>query len=272
MTNSSLNVEIVDDILRVAQQLGLTAISRSEYFQYGKFSMYQIYDGGVSWEDYCEAAGLKTRKVIPVDDEVYFANLVRAVEVLGRIPRTSERKKFGLNFSKRRYPNLSSFVDKAVQLGIIEPSLSKSPRIFSMDPISPNHSVAGANTLATTERIVPPIPAKTNRTRWERTGFEGFPYAPRDESGTIALFAVLCARGIIRWQILDLTYGKGIDAICWDEETSREIVVELKHTLSQTSWNHKIDDLEYVVCWENRWPNFPKQVLCLKDILKKTHE
>lgn len=272
MTNSSLNVEIVADILRVAQQLELAAISRSEYFQYGKFSMYQIYDGGASWEDYCEAAGLKTRKTNPVDDEVYFANLVRAVEVLGRVPRTSERKKFGLNFSKRRYPNLSSFIDKAIQLGIIEPSLSKSSEILSVDSMIPTYSVAQAKNLTTTKRIVPPIPAKTNRTRWERTGFEGFPYAPRDESGTIALFAVLCARGIIRWQILDLTYGKGIDAICWDEETGREIVVELKHRLSRTSWNHKIDDLEYVVCWENRWPSFPKQVLCLKDILKKAQE
>lgn len=42
----------------------------------------------------------------------------------------------------------------------------------------------------------------------------------------------------------------------------REIRVELKHTLSRVSWNHKVEDLDYVVCWENRWPAFQNPLSC----------
>jgi len=277
MTDLSLNKDIVSDVRRVAEKLGVSVLSRSEYLQYGNYSAYHLYDGGATWEDYCTAAGLSTKRIIPIEDEVYFANLVHAVEVLGRLPKTSERKTFGLNFSKRRYPTFTNFIETAQKLGIIETSVTKvvetaktNQSDFSQIDTQTNdkHPEPPDVTL----RSVPPIPAKTRRTKWERTGVEGFPYAPRDESGTVALFGILCAQGIIKWQIVDLTNGKGIDAICWDDESGREIKVELKHTLSRASWNHSVDDLDYVVCWENRWSDFPKPVVCLRNLLHANPE
>jgi len=72
------------------------------------------------------------------------------------------------------------------------------------------------------------------------------------------------------WQILDLTSGKGIDATCFDEIENREIRVELKFVLSKGSWNHPIEQLDFVVCWENRWPEFPKPVIELSKIIEET--
>ncbi len=117
--------------------------------------------------------------------------------------------------------------------------------------------------------VPPPIPLGTSRTRWERTGLASFPYAPQDESGTLALFAILCATGKIAWQVVELNAGKGIDATCWDSVMQREIRVELKHTLSRTGWNHSLDDIDYVVCWENRWLGFPKPVIQLRDLVPR---
>ena len=119
------------------------------------------------------------------------------------------------------------------------------------------------------ERLVPPIPSQTRRVNWKRTAVECFPYAPQDEQGVVALFAVLCNGGQIERQILDLNGGRGIDATCYDEAMHREIRVELKHTLSRGSWNHSLQDIDYLVCWENRWPDFPKPVIELKALIKE---
>jgi len=93
------------------------------------------------------------------------------------------------------------------------------------------------------------------------------PYAPQDENSVIALFAILCNRGIVRWQILDLSGGSGIDALCHDEESKNEIRVEFKLVLSKNNWNHDFNKVDYVVCWKNTWPDFPKKVIDLKKVL-----
>lgn len=269
---NTLNAEIVDDVRRVARKVGRRELSRSEYVQHGRFSLYQIYDGGHTWEQYCKAAGVATRRKEPVPEEVYFSRLKGAVETLGRFPKVSERKRFGLNFSKRRYPTLKVFIDRAAQLGIVVSPNQQVGRTVTCDEASPAMDTWHESTQATPARDhpVPPIPGRTGRKKWERTGVGGFPYAPQDELGVAALFAVLCAQGKLaghEWEILELRGGKGIDATCYDHAEHKEIRVELKHRLSKAGWNHKVEDLDYVVCWENRWPDFPKPVIVLRNML-----
>jgi len=268
-----LDPHIVDDIRRVAAKLAHNELSRSEYLQHGRFSAYQIYEGGQSWEKYCHAAGVVTRKIEPVPDEIYFSRLIKAVESLGRLPKTSERKKFGLNFSKRRYSTLKTFIEEASRRGIVTVPERIPPDGEPLDeaPQSETGVVeTGEGGLSLSpKRPVPPIPTDTRRTKWERSGIEGFPYAPQDELGVVALFGILCASRRIEWQILELRGGKGIDATCYDHLMGTEIRVELKHTFSRASWNHRAEEVDYVVCWENRWPDFPKPVIVLRDVIRK---
>lgn len=265
--------ELIADVKTVAAKLKTNVLSRSEYFQHGRFSAYQVYDDGRTWEDVCSAAGLKTKKIEPVSDEEYFSRLVKAFKVLGRYPKTSERKKFGLNFSKRRYPTLTDFIRKAAELEYV-PNLFSDSEIEQEAQIEkkdkPILTIPETNVPSQNKRPVPPIPINTERTKWERTGIDGFPYAPHDELGVVGLFAIFCSKGKIKWQILEMRGGKGIDITCYDEVMEKTIRVELKHTLSKGSWNHRIEDIDYVVCWENRWPNFPKPVLELKKEIVKT--
>ncbi|MDD8026200.1 MAG: hypothetical protein PHI34_06790 [Acidobacteriota bacterium] len=262
---------IVEDIKRVALRLGSSALSRSEYYKHGKYNHYQIYDGGNDWTTLCELAGVIPKTRLPVADEVYFLKLTEAVEKLGRYPKTSERKRFGLNFSKRRYPTLRSFIEKALELGRI-PNLFKQDKELNRFLSLGIPELAGASRVSTIPgheliRPIPPIPMSSKRSKWERTGLEGFPYAPQEEQGVLALLAILCSRGDIKWQILDLS-ANGIDAICYDEYEKREIRVELKCLLSKGSWNHRLDDLDCVVCWENRWRDFPKPVIELSRLIR----
>ena len=279
MKGSIPSSDIVADIKRVASELGRLELSRSQYLQHGRFSHYQIYEGGRSWKELCAAAGIRTRssRTEYVPDEVYFTRLKQAVESLGRYPKSSERKKFGLNINKRRYPTLGAFIDRAVQLGVIDPQMeptSKAPEVAEQPPAAVaterTHESPVLRPPQAGSRPAPPIPAHTKRThpKWKRIGIKGFPYAPQDEQGVVALFAILCSLGYIKhWEILDVNGGKGIDATCYDHAVHREIQVELKHTLSRGSWNHSIDDIDYVVCWENRWRDFPKPVVELRELL-----
>lgn len=250
---------IVADIRRIAA--GRKALSRAEYLQRGRYSMYQLYDGGRTWDSLCHSANVTSKRIEPVPDEVYFRRLANAVNQLGRYPKVSERKQFGLNFSKRRYPTLATFIRHAVDAG-------KVPDLFPPSPQPPPPvELPSQPAPAVAERRVPPIPRRTGRKKWQRTAIHGFPYGPQDELGVVALFAILCSNRTLPWQILELRGGKGIDATCFDESTGQEIRVELKFRLSRASWNHQIEDLDYVVCWENRWPDFPKPVVELSGLV-----
>ena len=263
--------EVVEDIARVAKELGVTSLSRSQYLQRAKHSEYQIYDGGRKWSELCKAANVTTgANNEPVTDVEYFQRLAEAVEKLGRFPKASERKLHGLNFSKSRYPNLSDFIRTAVSLGHVkDPSGEYACK--GTEPIGPQVEQSPVHIRSRDEpRVIPPIPKSSRRRRWERTDVDGFPYAPQDESGVVALFGILCSQGVLRWQIIDLNSSKGIDCICFDEEAGKEIFVELKFLLTRAGWNHPIDQIDYVVCWENRWVDFPKPVIELRRLLEET--
>jgi len=260
--------DLVADIKSVAEKLKKRTLSRSEYLQHGKFSGYHLYEGGRTWECLCKSAGVRCRKVEPISDEEYFSRLKSAMKELGRRPKSSERKRFGLNFSKRRYPTLKAFIEKAAELGVIPRDLDvDSVKEHQPPPPANDQRLSAVGADSGERRRVPPIPTGNKRSKWSRIDLDGHPYAPQDELGVVAVFAILCHKKTINWQILDLS-SSGIDATCYDHVMEREIRVELKLMLSRASWNHSIDDLDYVVCWENRWPDFPKPVIELRTLLE----
>ena len=256
---SIVKQEIVDDIRRVARNIGLKPgdeLGKRDYLNHGaQFSDYQIREGGITWSAYCTKAGYKPKirnKFIP--DEIYFVRLQEAINQLGRFPKTLEQKKFKLWFPKKRWLTLGVFIENAILQGKVRLPASLKIKPAAEKPKEDNQAPKEEHYEPIKEqaRAIPPIPQRTRRKKWERTGMEGFPYAPQDESGVIALFSILCAKGIIPWQILELNKGKGIDAVCYDDRKNCEFKVELKYILSRSNWNHPLDSFDRLVCWENR--------------------
>lgn len=273
---SIVKQEIVDDIRRVARNIGLKPgdeLGMRDYLNNGaQFSDYQIWEGGMTWSAYCTKAGYKPKiRTEFIPDEIYFARLQEAINQLGRFPKASERKKFKLNFNIKRWPTLRAFIEDASSHGKVRLPASLKIKPAAEKPKEDNQAPKEEHYEVIKEqaRAIPPIPQRTRRKKWERTGIEGFPYAPQDESGVIALFSILCAKGIIQWQILEFNKGKGIDTVCWDDQEKSEFKVELKYILSRANWNHPFDSFDRLVCWENRWHDFPKPVLELRSLLKK---
>lgn len=267
--------EIIADVLNVGRKLGKRhgdALSRSEYLQNGTFSRYQLYDGGREWSYYCHKAGFTTKAKKTLSDQEYLDRLARAHRELGRDPKFSERKKFGLKF-KTRWPAFGEFLQFARSRGVTSPSYKprQDKQIAQSESSAPSVRVSQTNDTAS--RPIPPIPKESSREKWKRIDVAGFPFEPHDESGVVALLAILCSKKTIPWQIVELSGGKGIDAVCYDESKGCHLRVELKFILSRSSWNHPFESFDYLVCWENRWrgQQFPKPVLGLKDILRKGH-
>ena len=268
----------VNDIAAIKNKLGCTKLSFAQYRDAGgRFTKGQIYSNGDTWGELCAEAGTSMDdSKAPVSNDVYFAKLKKFVDEKGRLPKTSERTLAGLNFQKSRWPTLSLFIDEAVSKGVIEASYRKLPVVPESEPkaslptsLPPSGNNAPTGVPCQPIRGVPPIPSRSKRRTWKRIDVPGFPYAPQDEQGVVALFAILCNRGDRPWQILDVNGGKGIDAVCWDDDRNAEFRVEFKYVLSKQSWNHSLVDLDLVVCWLNKWPDFPKPVLELSKLLSQ---
>lgn len=264
-------IEIINDIITVATKLGIKPGEKISSFQYysngAKFSSYHIYDGGKKWNYFCQKAGYGDKTILPVSDEVYFQNLKNAVNILGRFPKESERKKFKLNFAKSRWNNLNEFIIDAIKKGYvkdIDERLEKSNMEVELIPKEFNFDTNFTNS----HKNPPPIPENTKRKRWERINFPCFPYAPQDEQGVVAIFSILCFKGIFPWQIVDLNGGKGIDATCYDDIQRSFIKVEFKYHLAKHNFNHSLDSFDLVVCWINKWKDIEKKVIELKEVLK----
>jgi len=277
-----LNPNIIADIKRVAERLCLRVgdeFGRQQYLGHPdhQFTKDDIYDGGNGWKAYCPAAGFTTKEIGQVSDDDYYQRLQEAMRQIfdeegkERYPKSYEKKRFGLNFPKKRWGTLEKFIKQAVALGQIKDLRPKPVKLARTEVSVTIPTVLPSPPIAEEARPIPAIPSKTRRQKWQRTNVKGLPYAPHDELSVVALFGILCATsrlGDRNWEILEMTGGKGIDAICWDHDAKQEIRVELKHTFSKNNWNHLVEEIDYVVCWENRWKDFEKPVIELRGILK----
>ncbi|MBI3099000.1 MAG: hypothetical protein HYY93_12275 [Planctomycetes bacterium] len=214
-----------------------------------------------------------------VPDQEYFDRLSTAVKSLGRLPKSHERRDWGLALPTRRWGGtLGKFYQDAARKGVIPAGLLGRHAEACQSDGEETAVLERASALAVDSpaprmpRAIPPIPAHSKRKKWEQTNLPGlgFPYAPHDENGVVALFAILCANRTIHSQILELNGGKGIDGVCWDDDQQREIRVELKYKLASSGWNHPMDSFDRVVCWENRWSRFPRSdaVIELRKLLR----
>lgn len=265
-------LDIIQDIVRVAARLGIQMgepLSRSEYYNNGaKFSHYGIYDSGKSWSYYCQKAGFKDKAKSPISDDVYFERLVNAVNKLGRLPKTSERKEYNLNFKKSRWPTLDSFILEAIKKGVIEDIDGRYERInTAKDTIKVTEFTSSIQNYKSNIKI-PSIPEQTKRKKWERINISCFPYAPQDEQGVVAIFCILCHNKILPFILIDLNGGKGIDADCYNIKTESYVKVEFKHTLRESSFNHDLNICDIIICWINKWKDIGKEIIELSEVLK----
>ena len=221
--------EIIADIRRVGESLGKSPGDDFTLPEYnnggGNVSTHYLHQNDRRWSYYVQMAGFSPNRSSEfVSDDGYFARLREALQTLGekRPPKPTEQQKFRLNFRDNRWKTFNLFLQDAARLGHIPDHLIGD--LLERDEIASTPAEATTAPLAqiphrdkSGTRPVPPIPRQTKRKKWQRTDVVGHPYEPHDETGVIALFAILCAKGTIPWQILTLDSTR-IDAICAIDE------------------------------------------------------
>src|SRR5579859_6666784 len=97
------NEAILDDLRKVAKELGKNSVTSHEYPKYGKFSDKVFVNRFGSWNKGLEAAGLEQTKARNISNEELFENLEKVWLTLGRQPFYGEMKKPLSKFTYKPY-------------------------------------------------------------------------------------------------------------------------------------------------------------------------
>jgi hypothetical protein len=100
--------EFLDDLKRVADELGANTVSMSQYNERGRFAASSLWRRFGSWPQALERAGLTSAaRNVKYTDEQLFSNLVDVWSHLGRQPRyddlTSQTSRIAVDSYKRRF-------------------------------------------------------------------------------------------------------------------------------------------------------------------------
>lgn len=97
------DVELLDDLRRVAGLLGKTTVLYGEYPVHGRCASRIFETCFGSWNEALRAAGLEIGRRQDISDQQLFENMERVWTLLGRQPRREEMKKPTSAFSKGTY-------------------------------------------------------------------------------------------------------------------------------------------------------------------------
>ncbi len=250
--------EVVQELQRVAAQLGNERVTRREFARHGRFAPSVVERTFGSWNKAITAAGLEpiTRYERLSDDELR-TEFNRVTSLLGKAPTRSE---FAANSTlspgvyERRFGKWSATV--AEYAGTVRPPSSdrhKEETGLAQRP-SPNIGVIASRSKAS---FGPPL------------NFRELRHEPVNEQGVVFLFGMV-AREL----------GFLVDAVrpgfpdCRAKRLTRnhqyvEVDIEFEFRSSNfREHGHDPHGCDLIVCWENDWPGCPVEVLELKSGIK----
>ena len=111
--------QLIEDMQRVAEELGKKSITLAEYEEYGKFGSSAISKRFGGWNRAKESAGLKIGRLYNSSEEDYFENILQVWQTLGRQPKYREMEaplsKLHISSYERKFGSwrlaLESFID-----------------------------------------------------------------------------------------------------------------------------------------------------------------
>jgi len=107
--------ELLDDLVRVAQELKKEKVTIDEYNERGKFHSTTLTRRFSSWFKAIEKAGLKKSRNLNISNEELFANMQEVWLKLGRQPRYTEMMKPLSLYSAATYDNRYGSWRKALE-------------------------------------------------------------------------------------------------------------------------------------------------------------
>lgn len=261
--------DLIEELRRVAQQLGKDTVTRSEFRHEAGIPDWQVLKLFDSWTDFVRAAGLQpwTANLRLDDEELLEAMRDAFLEGGGILTRTRFRK-IGRHsdwvYAKRwgRWQNVLAEFRRWV---------AENDPDFPYVSDLPVMGYAGA---------IPGVePGALGRASWQASArtkfgaflnFRGLQHAPINEQGVVFLFGMVA---------LDLGYivegvGTGFPDCDAKRSVSRtgdvweRVRIEFEfRSRNFLDHGHRAEDCDVLVCWEHNWSDCPIEVLELRSAI-----
>ncbi|MBI2861188.1 MAG: hypothetical protein HYX89_00045 [Chloroflexi bacterium] len=263
--------EIVEDIKRVASQLGKKTVTFSEYQQHGRAHITSVLRRFGRWNNAVEAAGLEpiprgaTGGWNKITDEELYDEFTRVYESLGKVPTKYEftgASRFTTDPYQRRFGGWRKAV--AYYLG------SEAVSILHLRQENAE-AVLSDQTKREQAHFVAEIAAsKTRRVFGAPLNFRELRHEPVNEQGVVLLFGMI-AREL---GFLVDAVGTGFPDCRAKRRDRRGYYIEVDIEFEFRSSNfrehgHDPEKCDLVVCWEDDWSECPVEVLELKSAIRQ---
>jgi Homing endonuclease associated repeat len=259
---------LVEDLRRVARQLGKKSVSRTEFIRDTGISEWHVLKHFDSWNDFVVAAGLQPTDVSRIANADLLEAMRQAFVDEGGVPtRTRFRKACRYSdyvFAKRwgTWPNvLLAFRDWVTQEHPDFPFMDQLPSAVAASAPPSDFSSA-----ATAADVIPWV-SSGGRQYGAVLNFRGLQHAPINEQGVVFLFGMVA-----------LELGFIVESVATgfpDCEAKRQVSrrgdrwervrIEFEYQ-SRNFHDHGHDpaQCDLVVCWEDNWAGCPIEVLELR--------
>lgn len=278
MDNKDIKNQITSEIQRIANELGKTTFSRSEFLQLSKISSHQIYSNFDGWNDAILKAGLipdETRN--KKNDEELWQNLYEVCCKLDKVPTTcdmnrnskicikSYRKRFGcwqdilLNFKQwlKENHSESKFIDMIADKNT---SCTQKAKVA-------NNEIETSNTATVVWK------GKKGVVYGAPIDYKGLRHEPVNEQGVVFLFGKINEElgiivEVVRTGFPDCEGKRLIDK---NKNLWEPVLIEFEYKSKNfLEHGHQIDGCDLIVCWEHNWEDCPLEVIELKSYIYKS--
>lgn len=278
MDNEDIKNQIISEIQRIANELGKTTFSRSEFSQLSKISLHQVYSNFNGWNDAIIKAGLipdETRN--KKTDEELWQNLYEVCHKLDKIPNTRDMDRNSKICNKTYRKRFSDW---------------QNTLIYFKQWLKENHGeskfinmIADKNTsCAQKTKVVNNEIETSNNTAtvvWKSKkgvvygapiDYKGLRHEPVNEQGVVFLFGKINEElgiivEVVRTGFPDCEGKRLIDK---NKNLWEPVLIEFEYKSKNfLEHGHQIDGCDLIVCWEHNWEDCPLEVIELKEIINK---
>jgi len=268
---------IIQEIRRVAQEIGADTLSRPEFTSKSDISTWQIYKYFDSWNEAVEEAGLipHTEKERIGDADLFREMKDVFVKFGGVCTRTKFDKlcRYSVDVYKKRFGKwkdiLLAFKAWLKESGEDFPFLNQLP--------SPTESHKAEEDILTKKRMI-------ETASWDSLGtmtygsflnFRGLQHAPINEQGVVFLFGMVCFElgfvvESVRTSYPDCEAKRRVNR---KRDEWERVRIEFEYYSSHfRDHGHDPKGCDVIVCWQHDWPECPLEVIELKTAIQSIPE
>lgn len=275
--------ELIDEIKRVAEQIGSESVPRHEFLRRSSASEHRVTQVFGSYNGLVEAAGLTPLTFGQTyTDEYVLEEVVRILRLPeAQLTRTffDSQSHIARSVCQRHFGGWINTLEKALNLLDSENDKNLIDRIeeYIRPPSSQDNSNAeelslqssSASELHSGHSL---ISQAAGNLYGDFINFRGLQHCPVNEQGVVFLFGMVCRElgyvvEIVKTGFPDCEAKRrvrGRDGM-W-----QRVRIEFEYQARNfRTHGHDHDQCDVIVCWENNWPNCPIEVLELKSAIEQ---